>query len=75
MTPERITPGARARRALLVDTIVAALLAALLLSLAAGLGVVAIVALPLLLVGLAWVGLERLVLRLKRRRSAIRPQP
>jgi hypothetical protein len=73
--PSPRTPGARARRALLVDAIAAALLAALLLSLAAGLAVVAVVALPLLLIGLLWVGLERLALRLRRRRSAIRPQP
>jgi hypothetical protein len=63
MNARRLTPGARARRALLVDSIAAAVLAALVLSLAAGLGVVAFFALPLLLVGLLWVGLERLVRR------------
>ncbi len=62
------TPGARARRALLVDVILAALLAAAALSLAAGLGVVAFFALPALLVGLLWIAIERAVLR--RRRSA-----
>ncbi|HEX5526485.1 MAG TPA: hypothetical protein VFX44_04705 [Solirubrobacterales bacterium] len=65
MTPARITPGARARRALLVDAIAAAALAALALSLAAGLGVVAFFALPILLLGLAWIGAERLVRRLR----------
>lgn len=63
MSPQRITPGARARRALLVDSILAAAIAALALSLAAGLGVVAFFALPLLLLGLLWVGVERLVRR------------
>jgi hypothetical protein len=56
-----VTPGARARRALLVDLFAAAVLAALALSLAAGLGVVAFFALPMLLLGLLWVGLERLL--------------
>ncbi|HET7510031.1 MAG TPA: hypothetical protein VFJ65_07265 [Solirubrobacterales bacterium] len=69
MSARRLTPGARARRALLVDSIVAAVLAALALSLAAGLGVVAFFALPLLLLGLLWIGVERLVLRLRRRRA------
>ncbi|MGN6663730.1 MAG: hypothetical protein ACTHK6_05940 [Solirubrobacterales bacterium] len=64
MIAKRITPGARARRALLVDAIAAAILAALVLSLAAGLGVVAFFALPLLLVGLLWIAIERLVRRL-----------
>lgn len=65
-----MTPGARARRALLVDVILAAILAAAVLSLAAGLGVVAFFALPLLLIGLIWVAVERAVLRRRRRRSA-----
>lgn len=64
MIAKQITPGARARRALLVDAIAAAILAALVLSLAAGLGVVAFFALPLLLVGLLWIAIERLVRRL-----------
>jgi hypothetical protein len=63
-----MTPGARARRALLVDAIAAAVLAALALSLAAGLGVVAFFALPLLILVLLWIVVERLVLRLGRRR-------
>jgi hypothetical protein len=64
-----MTPGARARRALLIDVIVAALIAALALSLTAGLGVVAFFALPLLLLGLLWIVAERLVIRLRRRRQ------
>ena len=73
MSAKRLTPGARARRALLLDAIAAALLAALVLSLAAGLGVVAFFALPLFLLGLLWIVVERLVRRL--RRPAIRPRP
>ena len=63
-----MTPGARARRALLVDVAAAALIAALVLSLTAGLGVVAFFALPLLLLGLLWIAVERLVVWLRRRR-------
>lgn len=55
-----ITPGARARRALLFDTLAAIALAVVVLSLAAGLGVVGFFGLPVLLLGLAWVGVERL---------------
>jgi hypothetical protein len=73
VSAKRLTPGARARRALLVDAIAAAVLAALALSLAAGLGVVAFFALPLLLLGLLWIGIERLVLRLRRRAAPGRP--
>jgi len=58
-----ITPGARARRALLADTLVAIALAALVLSFAAGLGVVGFFGLPVLVLGLAWIGIERLPLR------------
>lgn len=64
-----MTPGARARRTLLIDVIVAALIAALAFSFAAGLGVVAFFALPLLLLGLLWIAVERLVLRFRRRRA------
>jgi hypothetical protein len=64
-----MTPGARARRALLVDLIAAAALAAIVLVLAAGLGVVAFFALPLFLLGLLWFAVERLVLRFGRRRA------
>ena len=67
MTARRITPGARARRALLVDVVAGAVLAALALSLAAGLGVVAFFALPLFLVGLLSVAIERGVRRLRGR--------
>lgn len=65
-----MTPGARARRALLVDVALAALIAVLALSFAAGLGVVAFFALPVLLLGLLWISGERLLARLRRRRAA-----
>ncbi|MFN8215082.1 MAG: hypothetical protein U0R71_00660 [Solirubrobacterales bacterium] len=67
--PRRISPGARARRALLVDVIAAAIVAVVVLQLAAGLGVVAFVGVPLLLLGLIWIGIERLVRRIGRRGS------
>lgn len=69
MSPQRITPGARARRALLIDAIAAALLATLVLGLAAGLGVVAFFALPIFLLGLLWIGIERAVAAIRRRRA------
>ncbi len=65
----RPSPAARARRALLVDLIAAALLAALAFALAAGLGVIAFFALPVLLIGLLWVAAERLVAAIGRRRG------
>ncbi len=58
--------GARARRALVVDGVAAAILAAVALSVAAGLGVVAFFALPILLVGLLWIGVEAGLSRLRR---------
>lgn len=66
--PHRISPGARARRALLVDTLLALVLALVLFQLAAGLGVVAVIAIPTLLAALAWILLERLVVRARLRR-------
>jgi hypothetical protein len=68
--PQRISPAARARRALLVDLIGAALLAVLTLSLASGLGVIAFFGVPLLLFLLLWVCLERLLARIRLRRQA-----
>lgn len=65
-TPRRLTPAVRARRALALDALAALVLALVLLTVAAGLGVVAAIALPLLVSGLLWVGVERLLLRLRR---------
>lgn len=70
--PQRISPGARARRALLVDMVLAGILALLALELTAGLGVVAFFGLPLLLLGLLWIGVEKLVARLRLRRRLAR---
>jgi predicted PurR-regulated permease PerM len=67
MRPAR-TPGAQARRALAFDVLTAAILAAVALSIAAGLGVIAFFAVPVVLIGLLWVGLERALSRLRRRR-------
>jgi hypothetical protein len=44
-----------------VDLVLGAALAALAISLAAGVGVLGFFSLPVLLVGLAWVGIERLL--------------
>jgi hypothetical protein len=51
----------------LVDSLVAIGLAALALNLAAGLGVVGFFGLPLLVLGLLWIGGERLTKRRRRR--------
>jgi hypothetical protein len=73
--PRRISPAARARRDLLFDAIAAIVLASIVLNLAAGLGVIGFFGLPLLVFGLLWIGVERLVRRRRgrprlRRRSA-----
>jgi uncharacterized membrane protein len=67
--PRRVSPAARARRALLVDTIAAIVLAAIVLSAAAGLGVVGFLGLPLLALGLLWIGTERFIARRHSRRD------
>ena len=76
--PRRISPAARARRDLLFDAIAAIVLAVIVLNLAAGLGVVGFFGLPLLLIGLLWIGAERLLRRhrprlprLRRRRARL----
>jgi hypothetical protein len=70
--PQRISPGARARRALMVDAAAAIVLAAVVLYLAAGLGVVGFFGLPILVLGLVWIATERLLprVRFRRRRAA-----
>jgi hypothetical protein len=65
--PRRISPQARARRALLFEAIIAIILAVIVLNVAAGVGVVGFFALPLLAIGLLWIGAERLAPRLRRR--------
>jgi hypothetical protein len=71
--PQRISPGARARRTLLFDFLIALAVAIVVLSLAAGLGVVGFFALPLFLIGLVWIGVEAGLRRLRRRGSGPRP--
>jgi hypothetical protein len=68
--PTQISPAARARRALLFDAAVAGVLAAVALSFAAGLGVIGFFALPLLILGLASMGIERMLKRMRRGRHA-----
>jgi uncharacterized membrane protein len=58
--PQRISAEARSRRDLLFDVVAAIVLASITLAVAAGLGVVGFFGLPLLLVGLVWLGVERL---------------
>jgi hypothetical protein len=70
--PRRISAAARARRALLFDSLAAVVLAALALSLAAGLGVVGFLGLPVLIIGLLWIAIESLLGGAKGRRSARR---
>jgi hypothetical protein len=55
-------------RAAIADVLLAAALAGLALGLAAGLGVVAVIALPVIVLGCTWIGLERVI-----RRNSHRP--
>lgn len=72
MTPRTIRPAALRRRDLAVDVAAAVTVALLVLELTAGLGVVAFIALPLLLLGLLWIGAERVIRRvLGRRRTRV----
>ena len=68
--PRDVSPGARARRALLADFLVASLLAAVAILLAAGIGVVGFVALLVLLLLLLWIGVEASLRRWVRRGKA-----
>jgi uncharacterized membrane protein YhiD involved in acid resistance len=69
--PRDITTGARARRALLADTLAAALLALVAILVSAGIGVVGFGALAVFLVLVAWAAVEFLLrLILRRRRTA-----
>jgi predicted cation transporter len=70
--PRNIAPGAAARRALLADILTALGIALLAFLLAAGVGIVAFVALPTLSVLLAWIAAEAAVRRVRRRRSSAR---
>ena len=67
--PRDITPGQAARRALLADLLIALAVAVAVLSLTAGVGIAAVIALPTLLIVLAWIGIEALVRRARRRKA------
>jgi predicted RND superfamily exporter protein len=68
--PRDISPGAAARRSLLADLLVAIALALLAFQLAAGIGVVAVVALLTILALVLWIGVEATIHRASRRRRA-----
>jgi hypothetical protein len=67
--PREISPEAAARRTLLADGLIAIGIAFLVFVLAAGIGIVAFVALPVFLGLLIWIAIEAAV-RGARRRSA-----
>jgi hypothetical protein len=76
--PREISPGAAARRSLLVDLLAAILLAVVGLIVAAGIGIVAVVSVLVLLPIVAWIGVEsavRSVLGRRRSRTSGRRQP
>jgi hypothetical protein len=68
--PRDISPGAAARRTLLADALIALGIALLAFLLAAGIGIVAFIALPTLLVALAWIAIEAAARGLRRRGSS-----
>lgn len=70
--PRDISPDAAARRSLLADILTALGIALLAFLLAAGVGIVAFVALPTLAVLLAWIAAEAAVRGIRRRRSSAR---
>lgn len=65
--PRRISPRPAARRALLIDALCAIALALLVLTLAAGLGIVGVIAVLTLIAIGVWFATEALVHTLKRR--------
>lgn len=73
--PQDISAGARSRRALLADTLIALGLTALAILLAAGIGVVGFVALLTVVILVAWIGAEAAVRRVWRRSGDWRRSP
>jgi Flp pilus assembly protein TadB len=65
----------RRRRMLVVDVVIALGFAAVLLAALPGLGVVAWFALPLLVLGLIWIGAERALAARRRRARTLPPDP
>jgi len=66
--PRDISPGAAARRALLAGALIAIGIALLAFVFAAGLGIVAFVAVPLFLGLLVWIVVETMAKGIRRRR-------
>jgi hypothetical protein len=67
--PKDISPGAAARRSLLVDSAVAAILGVSALVFCAGLGIVGVIALSTLLLLAPWYGAEACLRLVRRRRD------
>jgi hypothetical protein len=67
--PREISPAAASRRALLGDFVAASLLALVAILVAAGIGVVGVVALLVLIVLGGWIGIEFLIRAISRRRG------
>ena len=65
-------PAVAARRTVMWDLVAAAVIAAVVLALRPGLGVIAWFGVPVLLVGLVWIAFERRLERRGRRRSFLR---
>ena len=70
MLPREISPAAATRRTLLADVSIALGVAFLVFVLAAGIGIVAFVALPTLLLLLTWIAIEGAIRRVRRRLSS-----
>jgi hypothetical protein len=70
--PREISPEAAARRTLLADVLIAIAVAFFVFVLVAGIGIVAFVALPTLLVLLAWIAIEAAARGVRRRSSAFK---
>jgi uncharacterized protein (DUF58 family) len=75
MLPRNISPGQAARRALLGDLAIAALLTLAAIAFAAGIGVVGFFALLVLLVALVWIAAEATLKALLRRKDQRKRNP
>jgi hypothetical protein len=73
--PRRISPGAAARRSLLFDTVAALAIFLLAVSVAAGIGVVGFIAVPVALVLFTWFLIEAAVRRFRRPRKRRSSEP
>jgi hypothetical protein len=68
--PREISPGAGARRSLLVDCLAALAISLLVFQLAAGVGVVGVLALPVTVALLLWIAIEAAIHQRVRRRES-----